>query len=50
LRVLASVKEVFQDFNAKKISNLSHDEKGYQETENAHLIPYSYASELNYEF
>ncbi|MDI6696621.1 MAG: DUF4065 domain-containing protein [Anaerolineales bacterium] len=50
LRVLASVKEVFQNFSAKRISDLSHNEKGYQETETACLISYSYASELNFEF
>lgn len=50
LRVLATVKEVFQDFSAKRISDISHNERGYQETENARLIPYSYASELSFEF
>lgn len=50
LRVLASVKEVFQNFSAKRMSDLSHNEKGYQETETACLISYSYASELNFEF
>jgi putative zinc finger/helix-turn-helix YgiT family protein len=50
LRVLATVKEVFQDFTAKKISDISHTERGYQETETACLIPYSYASELSFEF
>jgi hypothetical protein len=50
LRVLATVKEVFQDFTAKRISDISHTERGYQETETARLIPYSYASELSFEF
>lgn len=50
LRVLAIVKEVFQDFTAKRISDISHTERGYQETETARLIPYSYASELSFEF
>ena len=46
LKVLAAVKEMFQETSAKRISDLSHQEKGYQETENARLIPYSYASQL----
>lgn len=50
LRVIATVKEVFQEFSAKKLSDISHNEKGYQETETAHLISYSYASELSYDF
>jgi len=50
LRVIASVKEVFQDFTAKKISDFSHNERGYQETGTAHLISYSYAPELSFEF
>jgi putative zinc finger/helix-turn-helix YgiT family protein len=50
LRILASVKEVFQNFSAKKISDFSHNEKGYQETESTRLISYSYASELSLEF
>jgi hypothetical protein len=49
LRVLATVKEEFHDFSAKKISDISHNERGYQETETARLIPYSYASELSFE-
>ena len=50
LRVLAAVKEGFQDFSAKQISELSHGETGYQETENAQLIPYSYAEQLKMDF
>jgi len=46
LRVLAAVKEFFQNYSAKRLSDFSHNEKGYQETENAHLIPYSYAEQL----
>lgn len=48
--MLATVKEVFQDYGAKRLSDLSHNEKGYQETENAHLIPYSYAEQLSFDF
>jgi hypothetical protein len=47
LRVLATVKEVFQDFSAKKISDYSHQEEAYQEVETGRLIPYSYASQLS---
>jgi putative zinc finger/helix-turn-helix YgiT family protein len=50
LRVLASVMEKFKDSNAKQISDISHREKGYLETENAHLIPYSYAPQLSFDF
>ena len=50
LRILATVKEVFRDYSAKKISDISHSERGYQEVENAHLIPYSYAEQLKFEF
>lgn len=46
LRVLAAVKEFFQNYSAKRLSDFSHNEKGYQETENAHLISYSYAEQL----
>jgi putative zinc finger/helix-turn-helix YgiT family protein len=46
LRVLAAVKEFFQSYNAKRLSDFSHNEKGYQETENAHLISYKYAEQL----
>ena len=50
LRIIATVKESFQEFSARKISDISHSEKGYQEIENAHLIPYSYAEQLKIEF
>lgn len=50
LRVLATVKEAFQEFSAKRMSDVSHNEKGYRETETARLIPYSYALELSFEF
>jgi putative zinc finger/helix-turn-helix YgiT family protein len=47
LKILASVKENFMSYTAKQISDLSHNEKGYQETENAQLISYSYAKDLS---
>ena len=50
LSVLAAVKQVFQPYNAKKISEISHNEYGYQETETAHLISYRYASQLSIDF
>ena len=50
LRVIAAVKETFQNSSAKRISDTSHNEIGYQETKSAHLIPYSYASELHFDF
>lgn len=50
LRVLATVKEAFQEFSAKRMSDVSHNEKGYRKTETARLIPYSYALELSFEF
>jgi putative zinc finger/helix-turn-helix YgiT family protein len=50
LRVLAAVKEEFKDYTAKQISDISHNEKGYQETENAHLISYNYAAQLSFDF
>lgn len=50
LKVLAAVKEHFQDYSAKKLSDRSHSEKGYRETQNAALIPYSYSADLTVEF
>jgi putative zinc finger/helix-turn-helix YgiT family protein len=47
LKVLATVKEFFASYNATKISEQSHQEKGYLEIENAHLIPYSFAEQMN---
>lgn len=46
LKILTMVKEFFADFNAKKISEQSHQEKGYQETKNGDLISYEYAKYL----
>lgn len=46
LKILASVKEYFADFTAKKIADFSHEEQGYKETENGRLISYNYAKEL----
>jgi hypothetical protein len=46
LKILATVKEYFKDFNAKKITDFSHDEKGYKETPQGQIISYEYADEL----
>jgi len=46
LKILASVKEYFSDFNAKKISAFSHREKGYQATHEKELISFEYAKYL----
>lgn len=47
LKVLAMVKEYFAEFTAKKISELSHQEKGYQDTRDGELISYDYAQYLS---
>ncbi|MEI6291159.1 MAG: type II TA system antitoxin MqsA family protein [Chloroflexota bacterium] len=46
LKILAFVKEYFQDFNANKISSFSHGEKGYQDTHEGEIISYEYAEFL----
>ena len=43
LKILASIKEYFSDFTAKKIVDFSHEEQCYKETENGQLISYNYA-------
>lgn len=46
LRILASVKEHFKDYNASDISKYSHQEKGYQDTQIGETISYDYAQYL----
>ncbi len=46
LRILATVKEYFQDFSAKRITDFSHDEKAYKETATGDIISHEYAIEL----
>lgn len=46
LKILASIKEHFKGWSAKRISDLSHDEKGYIETSGSRLISYTYAEDL----
>lgn len=48
LRVLASVKEDFQKYNATQIKERSHKEAGYQETTKGQIISYKYANRLSY--
>jgi putative zinc finger/helix-turn-helix YgiT family protein len=47
LKILAAVKEEYEALSAKDISEKSHREKGYLETANSHLIPYSFADSIN---
>ncbi len=42
-RILATVKEHFENWNASAISHLSHEERGYAETRDGDLISYEYA-------
>ncbi len=46
LKILSTVKEYFKDFNSKKITDFSHDEKAYKETAPGKIISYEYASDL----
>ena len=46
IKTLAAVKERFDEFSPKAISEYSHQEKGYQETKNGDLISYQYAEYL----
>jgi len=44
--VMASVKDHFKGWGARRISEFSHNERGYKETQNGHLISYAYANDL----
>ena len=46
LKILATVKEYFKDFTAKRITDFSHDEEAYKETAPGDIISYEYANEL----
>lgn len=48
LRIMASVMEDFADHNASDVSEISHKEAAYRETEDGELISYNYALKLNY--
>lgn len=43
LRILASVKEFFKNYNVRMISDYSHQEKGYMDTSTGDIISYLYA-------
>jgi len=46
IKVLAIVKEYFEEFGSTRIKDFSHDEKAYRETSENEKISYVYASEL----
>lgn len=46
LIAIATIKDYFKSYNVKKISDFSHNEVGYKETANSHLISYKYSSYL----
>jgi putative zinc finger/helix-turn-helix YgiT family protein len=46
LRILATIKEHFKNYNSTEISSFSHGEKGYKGTLQGKIISYRYASQL----
>ncbi|MBM4339648.1 MAG: DUF4065 domain-containing protein [Deltaproteobacteria bacterium] len=46
LKILATVKEYFKEFNAKRITDFSHDEEAYKKTKHGDIISYEHASDL----
>lgn len=46
LKILATVKEFFKDFNAGGITRFSHEEQGYKDTATGDIISYKYALQL----
>ncbi|MDO8578775.1 MAG: DUF4065 domain-containing protein [Dehalococcoidales bacterium] len=48
LKTLAAVKVDFEALTAKRITDFSHEEQGYQDTKNGELISYGYAVKLNH--
>jgi putative zinc finger/helix-turn-helix YgiT family protein len=46
IKTLIDVKTFFKSFTASKIKEFSHRERGYQETHDGQIIPYSYADYL----
>jgi putative zinc finger/helix-turn-helix YgiT family protein len=46
LRIIATIKELFENYTPRGISEFSHKEKGYIETLNSKLISYRYAEDL----
>ncbi len=47
LAALATVKDKFEQYNASRIREYSHCEKGYQETKDGEIISYRYARDLH---
>lgn len=47
LMLLNTVSKKFKNYNAKKMTDYSHKEKAYKETESKGIISYKYAFELN---
>ncbi|MFO7773505.1 MAG: DUF4065 domain-containing protein [Dehalococcoidia bacterium] len=48
LRIMASVQEDFKEYNVREITEFSHKEAGYQETQHGGTISYNYAKQLSY--
>jgi putative zinc finger/helix-turn-helix YgiT family protein len=46
LKIMLMVKEFFNEYSSKKITDFSHEEKGFKETLNGKLISYAFAEEL----
>ena len=46
LKTIINVKDFFDNYDAKKISEFSHKEEGYQKTEMGDIISYEYADHL----
>ncbi len=46
INTLIAVKDFFRNFSASTIKEFSHKEKGYQETNDGQIIPYSYGDSL----
>lgn len=46
IKTLIEVKTFFEPFTASKIKEFSHKERGYKETRDGQIIPYSYADYL----
>lgn len=49
IEVLQRVYDKFSDFGSVEISNYSHKEKGYKDTEKGDVISYAYAKDIRFE-
>jgi hypothetical protein len=47
IKVLAAIKECFHGYSPRKIFETVNKEKGFQETKDSDLIPYSYAEQIS---